>query len=60
MDGIEGPFSLEIDYIGVLKDEELKENLAYETYKTAKYISNTWISVSICKKKKLIKNNMPT
>ena len=41
MDGIEGPFSLEIDYIGVLKDEELKENLAYETYKTAKYISNT-------------------
>lgn len=41
MDGIEGPFSLEIDFIGVLKDEELKENLAYETYKTAKYISNT-------------------
>ena len=41
MDGVEGPFSLEIDYIGVLKDDELKENLAYETYKIAKYVSNT-------------------
>jgi hypothetical protein len=41
MDGIEGSFSLEFDYIGVLKDNELKEESAYETYKTAKYISNT-------------------
>ena len=41
MDGIEGPFSLELDYIGVLKDDELKEKFAYETFKTAKYISNT-------------------
>lgn len=41
MDGNEGPFSLEIDHIGVLKDNECTENFAYETYKIPKYISNT-------------------
>lgn len=41
MDGIEGPFSLEIDFIGVLKDNEAIEEFAYETYKIPKYISNT-------------------
>jgi NADH dehydrogenase [ubiquinone] 1 alpha subcomplex assembly factor 1 len=41
MDGIEGPFSLELDYIGVYRDNEIKEITAYETYKTPKYIPNT-------------------
>ncbi len=41
MDGIQGPFSLELDHIGVYKDNEMQEVLAYETYKTPKYISNT-------------------
>lgn len=41
MDGIEGQFSLEIDSIAVLKDNECTEELAYETYKIPKYISNT-------------------
>lgn len=41
MDGIDGPFHLEIDYIGVLRDNNDSEEFAYETYKTPKYISNT-------------------
>lgn len=41
MDGVEGEFSLELDYIGVLKDNEVTEEFAYETYKVPKYISNT-------------------
>lgn len=41
MDGIEGPFSLEIDSIAAYKDNQMKEMLAYETYKIPKYISNT-------------------
>lgn len=41
MDGNEGPFSLEIDHIGVLRDNEWTEHFAYETYKIPKYISNT-------------------
>jgi len=41
MDGIDGPFHLEIDSISVYKDKQMSENLAYETYKIPKYISNT-------------------
>lgn len=41
IDGHRGPFSLELDYIGVLKDNEVKENFAYELYRIPKYVSNT-------------------
>jgi len=42
MDGVEGPFCLEIDNICIYRDNEYKEDLAYETYKLPiKYISNT-------------------
>lgn len=41
MDGVEGPFSLEIDFIGVLKDKESTEDFAYETYRIPKYVGNT-------------------
>jgi len=42
MDANEGPFCLEIDNICVYKDNECKEDIAYETYKLPiKYISNT-------------------
>lgn len=38
----EGPFCLEIDNICVYKDDENKEDIAYETYKLPiKYIANT-------------------
>lgn len=32
MDTIEGPFSLELDYIAFYKDQEHKEEFAYEQY----------------------------
>jgi NADH dehydrogenase [ubiquinone] 1 alpha subcomplex assembly factor 1 len=41
MDDNDGPYSLELDYIGVVKDTEMYEDIAYETYKIPKYISNT-------------------
>lgn len=41
MDGVEGPFSLELDSLSVYKDTVMMENLAYETYKIPKYIANT-------------------
>ena len=41
MDGVQGAFSLEIDYIGAYKDNEIVEESAYETYTIPKYISNT-------------------
>jgi len=41
MDGVEGPFQIELDSISVYKDDQMREELAYETYKIPKYISNT-------------------
>lgn len=41
MDGVEGPFSIEFESISVYKDNQMMEDLAYETYKVPKYISNT-------------------
>lgn len=41
MDGIEGPFGIELESIGVYRDTQMLEELAYETYKIPKYISNT-------------------
>lgn len=41
MDGVQGPFQLEIDFIAVLKDDEETEDFAYETYKVPKFITNT-------------------
>ena len=41
MDGVEGPFSLEFESISVYKDNQMMEELAYETYKVPKYIANT-------------------
>lgn len=38
-DKINGPFSLEIDYIGVEYDPNITEEFAYEMYKTDKYIA---------------------
>lgn len=40
-DGIEGPFYIEIDFIGVVRDNESTEEFAYETYKVPKFIANT-------------------
>jgi NADH dehydrogenase [ubiquinone] 1 alpha subcomplex assembly factor 1 len=36
----EGPFSLEIDFIAVLKDNIDYEEFAYEKYKVPKYVAN--------------------
>jgi NADH dehydrogenase [ubiquinone] 1 alpha subcomplex assembly factor 1 len=41
MDHNEGPFSLEIDSIAVVKDEASNEEFAYEMYQVEKYIANT-------------------
>ena len=41
MDGVPGPFHLELDFIGVVKDNEFKEDIAYETYRIPKYVANT-------------------
>ena len=40
MDNTEGPFSLEIDYIGLVKDNSAYEEFSYETYTVPKYIAN--------------------
>lgn len=37
-DKINGPFNLEIDYIGLEDDPNLTEEFAYEMYKTDKYL----------------------
>jgi len=34
MDNLEGPFRLEIDFIGVTNDKTHTEELAYETFNT--------------------------
>ena len=41
MDNIEGNFSLEIDYIGLVRDNNAVEDHSYELYKTPKYVGNT-------------------
>lgn len=41
MDGVPGPFRLEIDFIGVVRDNESKEEFAYEMYRIPKYVANT-------------------
>ena len=41
MDGIEGPFSFDIDFIGLLKDNSVTEKFPYETYDTPKFVTNT-------------------
>ncbi len=41
MDGVEGQFQLELDFIGVVRDIENYEEFAYEKYQIPKYISNT-------------------
>jgi hypothetical protein len=41
MDHVEGPFSLEIDSISLLRDDVAYEQFAYETYKVEKLIANT-------------------
>ena len=41
MDNNDGPFSLELDYIGVVRDDNFFEECAYETYRVPKYVSNT-------------------
>jgi NADH dehydrogenase [ubiquinone] 1 alpha subcomplex assembly factor 1 len=41
MDDVDGPFSLELDFIGVLRDNEFTEEFAYETYRTEKFVANT-------------------
>ena len=42
-----GPFYLEIDFIAAGKDNEIKEESAYEVYKIPKYITNTWNNLLI-------------
>jgi hypothetical protein len=40
MDNNEGPFSLEIDFIALLRDSVEKEECAYEAYQVPKFISD--------------------
>jgi NADH dehydrogenase [ubiquinone] 1 alpha subcomplex assembly factor 1 len=35
---VDGPFSLELDWIGVECDHSFREEFAYETYQMPKYI----------------------
>ena len=43
MDKINGPFSLEIDFIAAIKDNVAYEECAYEMYVTPKFIANTYL-----------------
>ena len=40
MDQVEGPFSLEIDSIAVVRDDQFYEQFAYEMYKVPRYVPN--------------------
>lgn len=37
---VDGPFSLEVDYIGLECDDTFQEDFAYEMYRVPKYIAN--------------------
>jgi hypothetical protein len=41
MDSVEGNFSLEIDFIGLVRDSNAVEDHSYEMYKTPKFVGNT-------------------
>lgn len=47
MDNVDGPFSLEIDYIALLKDQNHKEEHAYERYSLEDHVVNVYWSLQI-------------
>lgn len=42
MDNVDGPFNLEIDYIALLKDQNHKEEHAYERYSLEDHVVNVY------------------
>lgn len=47
MDNVDGPFKLEIDYIALLKDQNHKEEHAYERYSLEDHVVNVYWSLQI-------------